>query len=120
MVPLEEMCCQNSECEKYGVRGAGNLSVCGQTGKKQPIRQLYCNVCGARLSERKGTPLYNAKKPPQAVIAIAEHLREGCGVRQTARLLGVSKNTVTRYVRLFGRHAEAFHDEYVAFSPSDL
>lgn len=119
MVPLEAMCCQNSACEKYGVRGAGNLSACGKTGKKQPIRQLYCNVCGARFSERKGTPLYNAKALPKTVIAIAEHLREGCGVRQTARLVGCSKNTVTHYVRLFGRHAEDFHEAHVAFSPSD-
>lgn len=119
MVPLEEMCCQNSECEKYGIRGAGNLTVCGKIGKKGDIRQLRCRVCTERFSERKGTPLYHAKASPKTVIAIAGHLREGCGVRQTARLLEISKNTVTHYVRLFGRHAEHFHDEHVAFSPSD-
>lgn len=119
MIPLEELCCQNSECEKYGVRGAGNLSRCGWIDDRQTIRQLRCKVCRSRFSERKGTPLYHAKASPETVIAVAEHLREGCGTRKTARLLEISKNTVTHYVRLFGRHAEHFHDEHVAFSPSD-
>lgn len=119
MKPLEEFCCQNSECPEYGERGAGNLSVCGWIGRDRKIRQLYCSVCKARFSERKGTPLYHAKLPPEKVTAILEHLREGCGVRQTGRLVGVDKDTVNRYVHLAGRHAEALHDELVDFSPRD-
>lgn len=119
MKPLEEMCCQNSECPKYGERGGGNLTICGWSNRKKTIRQIYCRVCHARFSERKGTPLYNAKLPPEKVISILEHVREGCGVRQTGRLVGVSKNTANRYVRLAGEHAKAMHDELVAFSPSD-
>jgi IS1 family transposase len=46
------------------------------------------------------------------------HLREGCGVRGTGRLVKVSTNTVTRYARLAGRHAEKLHDELVAVSPT--
>jgi transposase-like protein len=119
MKALDELCCQNSACPKYGQRGAGNLSVCGWIGRKRNIRHLYCSACKARFSERKGTVLYNAKLPPQKVIAILDHVREGCGVRQTGRLVGVSKNTANRYVLLAGRHAQALHDEVVAFSPSE-
>lgn len=119
MRDLSELCCQNSRCAKYGRRGGGNLSACGWIDKKKTIRQLYCRVCKARFSERKGTPLYNAKLPPEKVIAILEHVREGCGVRQTGRLVGVSKNTANRFVWLAGRHARALHEELVAFSPSD-
>ena len=32
---------------------------------------------------------------------------------------GVGKDTVTRYVRMGGAHAEKLHDELVAFSPDD-
>ena len=53
------------------------------------------------------------------VIAILDHVREGCGVRQTGRLVGVSKNTANRYVLLAGQHAQALHDEVMASSPSD-
>ena len=116
---LDELCCQNSRCAKYGRRGGGNLSVCGWIDRKKTIRQLYCSACKARFSERKGTPLYNAKLPPDKVIAILDHVREGCGVRQTGRLVGVSKNTANRFVRLAGNHARKLHDELVALSPPD-
>lgn len=117
MKPLEQMCCQNSRCALYGKRGAGNLSVCDWVGKRKQIRQLYCRACKARFSERKGTVLYNAKLAPEKVLAILEHVQEGCGVRQTGRLVGVSKNTANRFVRLAGEHARKLHDEMVAFSP---
>jgi transposase-like protein len=117
MIPLERLCCQNSTCAMYGRRGAGNLSVCGWIDRRRTIRQLYCRVCKARFSERKGTPLYNAKLAPAKVVAILDHVREGCGVRQTGRLVGVSKNTANRYILLAGSHAKALHDELVAFSP---
>lgn len=119
MRPLEQFCCQNSECPQYGKRGAGNLTVCGWSNRRKTIRQLYCRVCKARFSERKGTPLYYAKLPVERVLSILEHVQEGCGVRQTGRLAKVSKDTANRYVWLAGEHAAALHDELVAFSPSD-
>lgn len=62
MRPLDQLGCQNSQCTLYGQRGRGNLSVCGWSGKNQTIRQLYCRACKARFSQRKGTPLYHAKR----------------------------------------------------------
>jgi transposase-like protein len=117
MISLDQLCCQNSACPKYGQRGQGNLSACGWIDKKKTIRQLYCSACKARFSERKGTPLYNAKLPVDKVIAILDHVREGCGVRQTGRLVRVSKNTANRFVWLAGDHARQLHDELVALSP---
>jgi hypothetical protein len=57
--------------------------------------------------------------PHDKVLAILQHLAEGCGVRQTARLVGVNKDTVTRLALWAGQHAQATHDEWVAFSPRD-
>ena len=115
---LSRFCCQNPDCPQYGERGAGNLSVCDRLAKANH-RLLYCNVCKARFSEFKGTPLFNSKLPHEKALAILEHLAEGCGVRQTARLVGVNKDTVTRLALLAGRHAKDTHDEVVAFSPGD-
>ena len=50
---------------------------------------------------------------------VLTHIAEGCGVRKTSRLVGVSKDTVSRYIRLDGHHARELHDELEAFSPSD-
>ena len=104
-------------CPHHGRRGAGNLSVCGHYGKAHH-RLLYCNTCKARFSEFKGTPLFNSKLPHDKVLAILEHLADGCGVRQTARLVGVNKDTVTRLALLAGRHAKAAHESWWPFPPS--
>ena len=64
------------------------------------------------LGELKG----GAMKFGQA-LSIFEHLAERNGVRATARLVKVNRNTVVRYSRLAGGHARQLHDELVAFSP---
>jgi transposase-like protein len=119
MDDLSRLCCQNSACSKYGIRGGPNLSVCDRYGKDKQHRLLYCNVCKARFSERKGTPFFRTQLPPEKVISVLEHIAEGCGVRKTERLVGVHLDTVTRLSRLAGEHASKAHDELVPFSPED-
>lgn len=116
MDDLSRFCCQNPDCGSHGQRGGDNLLVIDHFGKARH-RLLYCRTCKARFSEFKGTPLFNSKLPHDKVLAILEHLAEGHGVRQTARLVGVNKDTVTRLVLLAGRHARAAHDELAASSP---
>ncbi len=115
---LALFCCQYPDCLDYGKRGHGNLTVCGHYGT-QKRRLLYCKSCKARFSERKGTPLFDSHLAEDKVRALLAHIAEGCGVRKTSRLVGVSKDTVSRYIRLAGHHARELHDELVAFSPSD-
>jgi transposase-like protein len=117
MDDLSRFCCQNTTCGDYGKRRAGNLTVCGHFGKDLRLRLLYCRTCKARFSERKGTPLFQAHLRPEQVVRLAQHVAEGCGVRKTGRLVGVTPNTVVRYSRLLGQHAQALHEELVAFSP---
>jgi hypothetical protein len=119
MDTLSRFCCQNIDCSDYGKRGGENLSVSFRHGSKDQFRMLYCSTCKERFSERKGTLLFGGHLAEEKAIAILKHLAEGCGVRKTGRLVGVSKNTVLRYSRLAGRHAQQLHDECVAFSPSD-
>jgi transposase-like protein len=115
---LSRSCCRNPDRSRYGFRRGGNLSVCDRFAKANH-RLLCWNACKARLSEFKGTPLFNSKLPHDKILAVLEHPAEGCGVRQTARSVGVNKDTVARLALLAGEHAEATHDESVAFSPRD-
>lgn len=117
MQALSKFCCQNKDCPDYGKRGANNLTVCGRYGKHHRLRLLYCRTCKSRFSERKGTPLFRMKLDETKAVALLSHLCESCGVRKTERLVGVNRNTVMRYARLAGDHAQALHDELVAFSP---
>jgi transposase-like protein len=115
---LSRFCCHNPACRNRGRRGAGNLTVCGRYGKHETFRLLYCRTCKDRFSERKGTVLFNTRLPTDKAVSTLQHLGEGCGVRQTGRLVGVNRKTVGRLCRAAGGHAKAAHDELVAFSPS--
>ena len=116
---LSRFCCQNPDCPDHGRRGAGNLTVCARYGNDKQRRMLYCRTCKARFSERKGTPLFGSQLTQEQAVSIFEHLAERNGVRATARLVKVNRNTVVRYSRLAGDHARRLHDELVAFSPAD-
>ena len=116
-VDLSGFCCQNERCVAYGKRGAGNLRVAGHIGKHKDIRLLLCRTCKTRFTERKGTVFYRSHTPVEKVCAILEHVSEGCGMRQTGRLTHVKEDTVIRYARLAGAHADQLHEELVAFSP---
>jgi LacI family transcriptional regulator len=116
---LSRFCCQSSDCPDSGKRGHGNLTVCGHYGKTQRTRLLSCRSCKARFSERKGTPWFRSCLPEEKAIELIEHLADRNGVRATARLLGVHRDTVVRSSRVLGEHARELHDELVAFSPSD-
>jgi transposase-like protein len=118
MDDLSRFCCLNPDCPDHGKRGAGNLSVPMRYGP-QRRRLLRCRTCKARFSERKGTPLFDARLPGEQAVAVLRHLADGCGIRQTGRLVGVDKNTVVRYALAAGGHARQLHDELVALSPQD-
>jgi transposase-like protein len=110
--PLEELCCVNASCQDAGKRGAGNLVVRkGKGGGRW--RVLRCSICRTEFSERKGTPLWGMRMPPEQVESVAAHLKEGCGTRKTARLVHCDKESVTRIARRIGLHASAQHDERV-------
>ena len=116
---LSRFCCLNPQCPDHGRRGVDNLTVCARYGTDKQRRMLYCRSCKARFSERKGTPLFGSQLTEEKAASILEHLAERNGVRATARLVKVNRNTVVRYARLAGGHARQLHDEVVAFSPED-
>ena len=116
MDDLSRFCCLNSDCPDYGKRGHGNLTVPMRYGPRR-TRLLRCATCRSRFSERKGTPFFDTRLATATATAVLAHMAEGVGTRKTARLTGVHRDTVTRYVRLAGGHAAQLHDELVAFSP---
>jgi transposase-like protein len=107
--PLELFACPNPDCSLFNRFAAGNLSVCEWTGKHQHIRRLYCNHCGQRFSERKGTLLRYSKLPQPAVVRILKCLGHGCSVEAAADICDVDPRTVERLLQAAGRRAEDFH-----------
>ena len=118
MDDLSRFCCLNPDCPDHGKRGHGNPTVPARYGPDK-TRVLRCSTCKTRFSERKGTPLFDARLPAATIVAVLAHVAEGTGTRKAARLVGVHRDTVTRYLRRAGEHAGQLHDELAAFSPDD-
>jgi len=118
MDDVRRFCCLDPACPDHGKRNHGNLTVPMRYGPDQR-RLLRCSTCKARFSERKGTPLFDARLPADKAVSVLAHVAEGVGTRKTARLVGVHRDTVTRYIRRAGEHAHDLHEDLVAFSPDD-
>jgi len=119
MGDLSRFCCLNAQCPDHGKRGGGNIGPRGFYGPNKSRRLLGCKTCKQRFSERKGTPLFHCHLPADKAVAVLEHLQDGCGVRQTSRLVKVHQRTVMRLGRKAGEHAKAAHDDLVSFPPLD-
>lgn len=96
--------CSNKDCKEYGLRGQGNISVRGRYGKEKERILLYCRTCGKRFSSRRGTPFFGLHLSDDKIRQVVHHAAEGVGVRATARLLGLDKDTVNRVILLAGEH----------------
>jgi hypothetical protein len=116
---IEHFFCHNSACADHGKRGHGNVYFRGWSGRDKRIRMVYCRTCKRSCSERKGTALERSQLPTDKAVSVLEHLREGCGIRATSRLTGVSRDAVSRHLARAGDQAKLLHNEFVAFSPSD-
>jgi transposase-like protein len=81
------------------------------------LRQRYlCRACGRDFCAATFSTSYWLRKP-HLLRLIAIHITEGNGIRQTARILGVSHTTVMRHVARLHRHCLLFHQLLVADKP---
>ena len=98
----ENFACPNVACSDHGKHNLGNITLYTRYGRKQ-VRLLMCSTCGKTFSELKGTPFWDSRLDWDTIEKIYRSLLEGQGIRATARIHGLSKNTVKRYLRLAGR-----------------
>ena len=117
---LENLCCLNAQCKAYGQRGQATLTVCKPYGADR-IRYLRCPRCGEEFSERKGTALFNGKIRQAQAVSVLEPLDRACGLNATVRLVGVSKDAVSRLLSVSGQVSDQLHDRRVcAWHPTAL
>ena len=102
-VDLTTKSCINQNCKDYGNAGLGNIGTRGTYAKdKRPL--LYCKTCGKRFGMTRGTAMFGIKTSLDQVSSIVHHAAEGMGIRATARVLDMDKNTVNRVVLHAGDH----------------
>ncbi len=66
------------------------------------VRQLFrCRDCTATFAETHGTPMEQIKSPLSKVASVLRVRSEGLGVRATARVFAIHKNTVSDWEERF-------------------
>jgi len=106
MKTVEDAFCPNTDCKDYGVRNQGNIGNRGKYGKNNERTLLYCRTCGTRFAATKATAFFGFHVSEDTIRQIIHHAAEGVGVRATARLLGIDKDTVNRVILRVGEHCE--------------
>lgn len=104
MSELEQCYCPNEQCKEYGLRRQGNIAVRCKYGKDKGRDLLYCRTCGKRFAATQASALFGLHLPAEAIRQIIHHAAEGVGVRATARLLNLDKDTVNRVILRAGKH----------------
>ena len=106
MTEINNAFCQNKDCKDYGLRNHGNITFRGKYGKDKTKDLLYCRTCGRRFASTRATAFFGLHLSDEKIEQIIHHAAEGVGVRSTARLLGIDKDTVNRVILRAGEHCE--------------
>ena len=104
MSKLDQCFCPTKQCKDYGLRGQGNIAIRGKYGKDKSRDLLYCRTCGKRFASTRASAMFGLHLPAEMIRQIIHHAAEGVGVRATARLLGLDKDTVNRVILRAGEH----------------
>jgi hypothetical protein len=106
MANIENAFCPNKDCKDYGLQNHGNIAIRGKYGKDKNKDLLYCRTCGKRFASTRATAFFGLHLSDEKIAQIIHHAAEGVGVRATARLLNINKDTVNRVILRAGDHCE--------------
>jgi IS1 family transposase/transposase-like protein len=98
--------CPNPKCKDHNIRFAGNIRIaCTYKVYGGMVKRIewQCDTCGQYFSETYGTFYYYRKKKPREIESVLEHLVRGNGVRDTAELVNISKDTVENIIEEAGQ-----------------
>src|SRR5919199_1531293 len=110
-----EQCCHNQGCWASGQRGLGHITIHSQGG-----RRYRCERCGQTFSATRGTALYRAHKPPEAVEQVVTLLAHGCPVQAIVAAFGWDERTVARYQAEAGAQCQRVHEHVVQAGQVEL
>lgn len=89
--------CPNQECPTFGNPGNGNIFLAKIYGKRRT--KLYrCKICNRTFSERRSSTFYGFHKEEEIILQAFAFLASGKSIRDTARVIGVDKDTICRWL----------------------
>lgn len=109
-------CCLCPQCALYGRVGLGNIRKNGHT--KQNRQRYHCRACGKTYSERTGSVFYGLRTDEDKVVQTLTALARGSRIGAAAEVQGIKEETVTKWLKRAGRHAEEL--EEILFKGHDI
>ena len=103
---IHDTFCPNKDCPDHDLRNHGNIAFRSRYGKEKTKDLLYCRTCKKRFAATRSTAFFGLHLSDEQIAQIIHHAAEGVGVRATARLLNMNKNTVNRVILRAGQHCE--------------
>ena len=97
--------CRNKHCERCGKMGS--TSALQPHGSDRGEVRFRCAACGHVVAARTGTAYAGIRTDLTQYALGAKLLAEGLGVRATARILEVDKDTVNHWLVCLGTHCGA-------------
>ncbi len=110
----EGYACPNKECEYYGITDASIHALVGygRHGKDEAIRDLRCQACGTKVSERWGTLLYRLKTSARRIGEVLTSQAEGLDSSAAERVFGHREETIRAWMTRGGVHAVRVHKHF--------
>ncbi len=103
---LPFLSCPNPDCPEPKSPGGPNLRFRYRYGG-QLLQLLFdCRTCHRKFSLRRDTPFFGLHTPEATVGHLTSQLGEGLGIRESARLLHTTPQTVLRILPRLGEHAQ--------------
>jgi len=112
---IKDCFCHNSACPDHGKRSHGNVYFRGWRPRQAHPHGLLPHLQEV-LFRAQGHRLRALPTPPDKVVSVLDHIREGCGVRATSCLTGVSRATISRYIALAESDDKVFTERLAVFS----
>jgi len=107
MIDKSNYFCPNKNCTCYGLRNQNNIIKAGTYLKQHEPKQMFkCKICNTRFSETHNTVFFNSHYSDETIRKIISCTIEGNGVRSTARILELSKDSVNKVVLKTGEHCQ--------------
>lgn len=106
MAKFSEIFCINRDCKYYGIKNTGNIRTRGWYGVNSDKLLLYCHTCGQRFSHSRSTAFFGLRVSDDKIVQILTCTADGIGIRETGRMLNLSKDTVNRIVFKAEKHCE--------------
>ena len=113
--------CRNTRCARCGK--VGNTSALQPHGSDRGEVRFRCAACGQVVSARTGTAYAGIRTDVTQYALGAKLLAEGLGVRATARILEVDKDTANQWLGCLGTHCAelmAYHFRHLHLTECQL